>query len=104
MKLTVAVKLQPTPGQAAALQTTLECANAAATIMSQTASAPQPFGQSPLHRLVYAPIRATPELAAQMVVRLIAKVADAYKPDRARLRRFRPHGSLAYDDRILRWF
>ena len=36
------------------------------------------------------PTRATTGLAAQMVVRLIAKVADAYKADRARLRRLPP--------------
>jgi hypothetical protein len=102
MKLTVAVKLQPTPAQAATLQTTLARANAAANTMSQTAWATQTFGQYPLHRLVYAPTRATTGLAAQMVVRLIAKVADAYKADRARLRHFRPHGSLAYDREAVR--
>src|SRR5438105_4457179 len=104
MKLTVAVKLQPTPAQADALQTTLERANAAATSISQTAWNAHTFRQFALHRLVYAPTRAATGLAAQVVVRLIAKVAHAYKVDRACPRRFRPHGSLAYDDRILRWF
>src|SRR5712691_10120798 len=45
----------------------------------------------------------TSELSAQVVVRVIAKVADAYKLDQARQRRFRPLGSIAYDDRILRY-
>jgi IS605 OrfB family transposase len=31
------------------------------------------------------------------------KVADAYKLDKARKRTFRPLGSIAYDERILRW-
>lgn len=38
-----------------------------------------------------------------MIVRAIAKVADAYKLDRKRHRQFRPLGAFAFDDRILRW-
>jgi IS605 OrfB family transposase len=103
MKLTITVKLQPTPDQAAALLATLEQANAAANTISQTAWATHSFGQFALHRLVYAPTRAATGLAAQVVVRLIAKVADSYKANHAKLRHFRPHGSIAYDRRILRW-
>jgi IS605 OrfB family transposase len=36
-------------------------------------------------------------------VRCIAKVADAYKLDRKTKREFRPHGAIAYDERILRF-
>jgi hypothetical protein len=42
-------------------------------------------------------------LSAQAIVRFISKVADAYKGDRRASRTFRPKGSIAYDDRILRW-
>jgi len=38
-----------------------------------------------------------------VVVRLNAKVADAYKLDQERKREFRPCGSIAYDLRILSW-
>jgi IS605 OrfB family transposase len=38
-----------------------------------------------------------------MVVRVIAKVSDAYKVDHSRQRRFQRFGGLAYDDRILRY-
>jgi putative transposase len=38
-----------------------------------------------------------------MVVRCIAKVADAYKLDRNSKRSFRQFGSVAYDARILKW-
>ncbi|MGI9105917.1 MAG: transposase [Pyrinomonadaceae bacterium] len=38
-----------------------------------------------------------------MVVRCISKVADAYKLDNKRLRTFKRHGSIAYDDRIIRF-
>ena len=42
-------------------------------------------------------------LTAQVVIRCIAKVADAYKLDRQTKRTFQPLGSIAYDARILSW-
>jgi IS605 OrfB family transposase len=104
MKLTVAVQLQPTPEQANALRSTLEQANAACNEISTAAWTNRMFGQFKLHKLVYGPIRASSGLSAQVVVRCIAKVADAYKLDRKRRRTFKPHGSIAFDDRILRWY
>jgi putative transposase len=104
MKLTVQVKLQPTPDQAAALRDTLERANAAANAMSQVAWATQTFAQFKLHKLVYTSTRASSRLSAQVVVRLEAKVADAYKFDTKRQRQFHPHGAISYDDRILAWY
>jgi putative transposase len=46
-------------------------------------------------------VRETFGLAAQLTVRCIAKVADAYKLDRKTQRTFAPLGAVAYDDRIL---
>lgn len=103
MKLTVALKLLPLPDQAAAMRQTLERANAAAEAVSARAWRERTFSQFKLHKLVYADTRAASALAAQVVVRLIAKVADAYKLDRTRQRHFAPLGSLAYDARILRY-
>ncbi|MBK7454491.1 MAG: hypothetical protein IPJ46_12450 [Anaerolineales bacterium] len=40
-------------------------------------------------------------MTAQVVVRCISKVADAYKLDRKVKRTFKPHGAIAFDDRIL---
>src|SRR5579864_6580277 len=103
MKLTVQLKLCPSPEQAARLRTTLERANAAANDLSTSAWRTRTFRQFDLHRLSYADTRARSGLSAQLVVRLIAKVADAYKQDRAQRRTFKRLGSLAYDDRILRY-
>lgn len=103
MKLTVQTRLLPTPEQSAALLRTLETANAAANAISGRAWRERTFQQFALHRLIYADIRAETGLSAQMVVRLIAKVANAYKLDRARPRRFHLHGAVAYDERILSW-
>ena len=103
MRLTVALKLLPSPDQAALLETTLARANDAANVLSGIAWKQRTFGQFALHRLAYARVRAESGLTAQVVVRLIAKVADAYKLDRQRPRVFRRRGSIAYDDRILRY-
>ena len=102
MKLTISIQLKPTELQAKRLFATLEKANEAANAISATAWENKTFGQFKLHHLVYCGIRETYDLTAQMVVRLIAKVADSYKLDKKRQRVFRKHGAITYDDRILR--
>jgi IS605 OrfB family transposase len=59
------------------------------------------FGQVPLHNLAYYSIKETYKLSAQMVVRAISKVADAYKIDKKKQRVFKKHGAITFDDRIL---
>jgi putative transposase len=101
MRLTIQLKLLPTPEQADTLTRTLETANAACDYISQVAWQTQTFRQFPIHRLTYAAVRDTFGLAAQLVVRCIAKVADAYKLDRNTQRTFAQQGAVAYDDRIV---
>lgn len=101
VKLIVNLKLQPTPEQAKVLRQTLELANKACNAVSAQAWETKTFKQYNLHKLVYHSTRDTFDLSAQVVVRLIAKVADAYKLDTKARRVFRRHGSIAYDDRIL---
>jgi len=103
MKLVAQVKLQPTQKQAELLKHTLERVNFAANFVSDTAWQQQSFRQYDLHKLTYYPVRENFGLSAQVAVRLIAKVADAYKLDKRTKRTFKPHGSIAYDDRILTW-
>ena len=103
MKLTVGIKLKPTSEQAKALRETLHRANEAANEISRIAWESKTFGQFKLHRLVYKATREQFDLSAQVVVRLIAKVADAYKLDKHRLRVFRKDGAIAFDDRILKY-
>jgi putative transposase len=99
----VALKLLPSCEQAVLLRDTLQTANVAANAIRITAWQARTFAQFKLHKLVYAETRATSGLSAQVVVRLIAKVADAYKVGCDRKRRFRPLGAIAYDDHILRY-
>jgi putative transposase len=61
------------------------------------------FRRFPLQKLCYSTLRADFPLTAQIVVRLIAKVSDAYKLDQKVQREFRPHGSISYDLRVLSW-
>ncbi len=103
MKLIAQVKLQPTPEQADLLKHTLEVANAAANWVSAYAWESQVFGQYDLHHALYYAVRDQFPLSAQMVVRMLAKVADAYQLDRQAKRVFQPQGSIAYDKRILSW-
>lgn len=104
MKLTVAVKLTPTPEQARTLLRTLQCANDAANMVSEWVWQNRTFGQYAIHNSLYYRLRDEFGLSAQLVVRVIAKVADAYKLDKKRKRTFRRHGSIAYDSRILNWY
>lgn len=101
MKLTAPVKLLPTPEQADALRQTLEVANTACNYISDQAWEKKTFRQFPLHKLVYQVVREKFLLSAQVVVRCISKVADAYKMDYKAKRTFQLHGAIAFDNRIL---
>lgn len=101
MKLTLQIKLLPNELQAKILESTLREINRTCDNISQTAWEKKTFNQIKLHHLVYHPIKKSTQLSAQVIVRAIAKVADAYKLDRKTVRRFKPLGSIAYDSRIL---
>ncbi|MBX6311849.1 MAG: transposase [Isosphaeraceae bacterium] len=101
MKLIAQLKLQPTPEQADALKRTLEAANAACNAISDVAWETRTFGKFALQKLCYQDVRKQFGLSAQMTVRALAKVGDAYKLDKQTKRTFRPLASIAYDDRIL---
>jgi putative transposase len=103
MKLTAKVKLKPTNAQADSLKRTLEKANAACNYISQVAWDTHTFGKFQVQKLVYDYVRKTFNLTAQLVIRCIAKVTDAYKLDKKTQRTFKPLGSIAYDARILSW-
>jgi len=87
------------------LRQTLEQANDACNYLSERAWDAKVFRQFALHRLTYYDVRNKfPELSAQMVVRCTGKVSAAYKLGKKTKRTFAPLGSIAYDERILRWY
>lgn len=87
--------------QSDALLATMKQVNKACDFISAEAFNAKVFRQFNLHSLTYKPVREKFNLSAQIVVRAIAKVADAYKIDTKTQRKFRPLGSIAYDDRII---
>ena len=103
MKLTTQVKLLPSAAQRAALLATMGRVNAACGDISAQAWVAQSFRKFDLQRLLYRDIRKQFGLSAQMAVRAIAKVADAYRLDHATQRDFRPLGGICYDARVLSW-
>lgn len=103
MKLVAAVKLVPSKSQALALTATLARCNEAATWLARVGHDSQTFRQFDLHKMAYADIRTRFGLAAQMTVRTIAKVADAFKINRTVAPVFRKDAAQPYDERIFRF-
>lgn len=103
MKRVANLKLKPTAAQERALLETLERCNEACNWLSARAWEAKTFRQYDLHKLAYADLRQRFTLSAQVAVRCIAKVADAYKPDTRIQRTFRTHAGQPYDDRIVRF-
>lgn len=98
------VKLLPAESQSEALLETLRRANAAANYASEVAWETHTFGKYKLQNRIYYELKDRFGLTAQVVIRLVSKVVDAYKLDKRSKREFRPLGAIAYDDRILRWY
>jgi len=101
VKLTLKIKLLPTDEQANLLLDTMKEANTVCNAISDVAWQKHIFNNFKLHHEVYHTYKATFKLSSQVLVRCIAKVADAYKLDKKVKREFRPLGSIGYDSRIM---
>lgn len=101
MKLTLQIKLLPTKEQAESLSNTLKESNEACNHISSVVWDNKVFNQFKAHHLVYHELKKSSRLSAQMLVRCISKVIDAYKLDRKKKRSFNPLGAITYDSRIL---
>src|SRR5215210_5274965 len=103
VNLTMQVKLLPNEAEATSLLATMERFNAACDAIAEVAHAQGCANKVELQKHVYHDIRARFDLSAQMTIRAISKVVEAYKRDRRLLPKFRPHGAMVYDQRILSW-
>ena len=103
MKLTLPVKLAPTPEQHAVLLATMRRFNAACDAIAGTAFRERCANKVALQKLVYYDIRREFGLSAQLTIRAISKTVEAYKRDRNIQPRFRPDGAVPYDERIMSW-
>lgn len=101
MKLTLQIKLLPSVEQAEYLKKTISVFNEACNTISTIAWERRCFRQFNLQKEVYYSIKDTYGLSAQLVVRAISKVADAYKIDKKKQRKFREFGAITYDSRVL---
>ena len=101
MKLTLKIKLLPTDEQANLLLDTMKEANTVSNAISDVAWEKKIFNNFKLHHETYHAFKPTFKLSSQILVRCIAKVADAYKLDKKTKREFRPLGSIGYDSRIM---
>ena len=101
MKLTLKIKLLPDFRQQESLKKTLELCNHACNEISQICFEKKVWRRYDIHHEVYYPVKSSFKLSSQMVIRCIAKVADSYQMDRARVRSYKRWGSIAYDSRVL---
>lgn len=101
MKLTLKIKLLPTDEQANLLLETMKEANTVCNAISEVAWGKKTFNNFKLHHETYHAFKASFKLSSQVLVRCVAKVADAYKLDKKTKRQFRPLGSIGYDSRIM---
>ena len=101
MLKTLQVKLLPDDKQRQILIDTFVKFNEACNFVSRIAWEKKLFNKVFLQRIVYRDIREKFGLAAQLAVRVIAKVVETYKADRASFHEFRDFGSIVYDPRIL---
>lgn len=101
MKLTLQTQLLPTPQQALALEATMRAFNAAADWLAGEAFGRKTANKIALQKHYYATLRERFGLSAQMAVRCIAQVCEAYKRDKGKRPHFRPFASIPYDQRLM---
>ena len=101
MLCTVKIKLLADSKQHESLLSTMKRFNQACNHISAVAFEKKVFAEIPLHKLCYYDVREQFGLSAQMVVRAIGKVSEAYKVSKKTECTFRETGAMVYDQRIL---
>ncbi len=101
MKQTLFVRLETDKVQFDALLETIRRFNEACNFIAFTAYKLHTANKMRLQRKVYRQAREKFGLSAQMAIRAIAKVCEAYKQDRSKKPTFKPHGAMVYDQGTL---
>jgi len=99
MKLTLQLRLLPSPEQTTALRDVMAACNAAATHAATMAFKTGVFSQPSVHRLCYRELRSQFSLSAQLAVRAIGKAVEVFRRDKTRAPIFRSDGAITYDER-----
>ena len=103
MKLTLQLKLLPTPDQHTALLETMHAFNAAASHAARVGFEAGVFTQLSIHRRCYRELRDRFGLSSQMAVRAIGKAVEVFKRNRTVCPVFRADGAMTYDYHLLAW-
>ncbi len=103
MKQTLMIKLATSEEQYNALLETMHKFNEACNYIAIIAFSIMSANKIKLQQIVYRDVREKYGLSAQLVIRAIAKVAEAFKRDKSIKPEFRPDGAIVYDQRILSW-
>jgi putative transposase len=103
MLQTLVVKLDPSQEQYKMLSETMKRFNEACNDIAETVFALHSANKLEIHKTVYYPIREKFGLSAQLTIRAISKVCEAYKRDKSIKPEFRLDGAIVYDQRILSW-
>ncbi len=101
MKTVLQIKLLPDEPQHAALRETMRVFNEACNFIAEVAFREQCASKFVLQKMVYDNVRNQFGLSAQLTIRAIAKVVEAYKRDKSKQCFFKPTGAVVYDQRIL---
>jgi len=96
MKLTLQTQLLPDPESAAKLKATVERFNEAATWLAGVAFARKLANKFLLQQLCYVELRERFGLPADMAIRCISQVCEAYKRDKKIKAKFRKHAAAPY--------
>ena len=103
MKLTLQLKLVPTPEQHTALLETMRAFNAAASYAADVGFTTHVFSQESIHVRCYRELRDRFGLSSQMAVRAIGKAVETFRRDKRVCPIFQPNGAMTYDERLLGW-
>src|SRR5262249_2076508 len=101
MRLALQIQLRPDREDAQRLRATIERFNEAADWLAGVAFEPGPANKLLLQRTAYKDLRERFGLSAQMAIRCIAQVCEAYKRDKSIRPRFRPRAAMPFDQRMM---
>src|SRR6266508_817313 len=101
VKLTLQTQLLPVGDQSQKLSATMRAFNAAADWLAGEAFRLKTDNKVELQQLYYRQLRDDFGLSAQMAIRCIAQVCEAYGRDKSIRPRFRKYASIPYDQRLM---
>ena len=97
------IKLDTSKEQHASLLETMHQFNEACNYIANIAFERKTANKMELQKIIYCEVRDKFKLSAQLTIRAIAKVSEAYKRNKTIKPEFKPIGAIVYDQRILSW-